>query len=718
MWLVLALLLSQGLPPQPRDAAATVSVRGRVLDGVSNDPVAGALITVWSTTPGVAAVHVEAAPDGSFELRNLPPSARLSVGPPPMQATHVPRVLLLDRVIDKREVIVHLDRALAVDGRLLDEHDEPMANVRVVAEPFEGATAAVPREHFSDGQGVFRVFGLAPGRYRLCAVPERRAGLTTYVKTCLPDDGSAVELRHGSSVPDVTIQVRRVNPTTRHPAASAEDPVAIRGRILDEPTMAPVPRALVSLTSPAGRESFEAVADERGHFDLRVSPGLYDLQAAAGALKSTHVPSRPREILLMSGDTFQEFAIALARSAAPRGEVTNGPGVPLADVLIEFVPLPGTTPLALEYPPITDDRGRFSAHGIPPGRYTVCASPSPPTHRAEENGEWAYGRACAPFATMLRAGDARLLPIRLERLGAYTIAGRVIGPAGEVASSVIAELTRVSDGRKRTTTLPLERDGSFLVAGLVPGTYELTARAYTPTDPRLRTRELGRWGFHRVEIVDADVGGVVLQVSEGITLRGRVTIDDHTSDRSLAGIEVRAVAATGSRAPSAPAVETDADGAFSLPGVFGESVLRVRTPLGYDITAIRYAGRDITDVAVEFSADPSLGAEIVLSPANVELSGRVLDDDGTPVEDAGVLYFPADPSRWKAYEGGLRQQSVGGRYRIDKIPAGDYLVIAVSGPRPGWTEKDYAALAPLAERVTLAGGERRALDLRVVTLGR
>ena len=105
-------------------------------------------------------------------------------------------------------------------------------------------------------------------------------------------------------------------------------------------------------------------------------------------------------------------------------------------------------------------------------------------------------------------------------------------------------------------------------------------------------------------------------------------------------------------------------------------------------------------------------------PATAQLSGRVLDELGTTVEDAGVLYFPADPARWKAYEGGIRQQSIGGRYRIDKIAGGEYMVIAVRGPRPGWTEKDYAALAPLAERVTLEDGERRTMDLRVVTLGR
>ena len=69
------------------------------------------------------------------------------------------------------------------------------------------------------------------------------------------------------------------------------------------------------------------------------------------------------------------------------------------------------------------------------------------------------------------------------------------------------------------------------------------------------------------------------------------------------------------------------------------------------------------------------------------------------------------PHGGKRTEGGLRQQSIGGRYRIDRITGGDYLVIAVRGPRPGWTEKDYATLAPLAERVTLQDGERRGVGL-------
>jgi hypothetical protein len=170
--------------------------------------------------------------------------------------------------------------------------------------------------------------------------------------------------------------------------------------------------------------------------------------------------------------------------------------------------------------------------------------------------------------------------------------------------------------------------------------------------------------------------------------------------------------------PSPTPVETDDDGAFVLRGVFGTRVVRLRTPQGYAVRSIRYAGRDITDVPTEFGADSTSSVDILLSQSTAELTGRVLDDLGRPAEDAGVLYFPADPARWKAYEGGLRQQSIGGGYRIDRITGGDYLVIAIRGPRPGWTEKDYTALAPLAERVTLQDGERRVLDLRVVTLGR
>ena len=715
MFFILALVLSQ----VPRDAAPSAALQGRVIDSISGRPIAGAIVEVLPPGGSVATRRVEASDTGEFQFRDPPPpGGRLSVSPPPMQATHISRIVTWDAVSGP-ELILRLEPALVIEGRLVDEFDEPMANVQVVVEPVEpSASVGSFREHFSDDRGLFRVFGLAPGRYHVCVVPERPTGFSTYAPACYAkDDGvlELVEIRHGVESPNLTIRLRRTRPT-RQPLADSAGGVTIRGRVSDVQAGSGLPRALVSLWPLAGGVPYEVVADHRGQFEIRVPPGPYGLRATAGEFKSTHMAgashsdraARGRELLVMPGDTFSAFELTLVRAATIEGTLTNAKNTPLSDAVMELIPAGSEAALPLERTLTTDDRGRFRLHGVPAGSYNVCARPQP----GRQVTEWTYVRGCIPFTTTVQAGDTLHVRIYLERNGAYSISGRVVGPGNVPPQGALAIVSRVGDAVVRTTRVSIGPDGAFSVPALVPGVYEINAMANLDGRPA----DAVQLAAVRLEIVNADINGVLLQLAEGVSLRGRVVIDEPGNDRTLRGITVRAVALGALRMARPATAETDGEGEFLLRGLFGPSVLRVIAPPGYIVKSIRHAGREVNELPTEF--DPLLTAEIVLSRTTGQLAGRVLDDLGRPVEDAGVLYFPAEPARWPAYEGGLRQQSVGGRYRIDGLASGDYLVIAVRGPRPGWTEKDYAALAPLAERVTLQEGERRELDLRVVTLGR
>ena len=706
---ILALVLLQ----VPRDAAPGFALNGRVIDSISGRPIAGAIVEILPPGGSVATRSLEASEKGEFQWRDPPPpGARLSVSPPPMQANYVPRIVPSDRFTGP-ELIVRLDPALAIEGRVIDEFDDPMSNVQVVAEPVDSA-GGVPsfREHFSDDRGTFRVFGLAAGRYHVCVIPERPTGFSTYAPACYSRADSvleAVELRHGTDSPSLTIRLRRSRPMRQ---SSTQAGVAIHGRVSEEQGGAGLPRALVLLWPVAGGVPHEVVADHRGLFDMRVPPGPYELRAAAGEFKSTHVATghaRGRELLVMPGDTFGAFELTLIRTATIEGTVNNAQNTPLADAVMELIPDGSEAASPLERTSTTDDRGRFRLHGVPAGRYKVCARPQ----SGRPNAEWTYLRGCLPTSIAVRAEGVTQTRIYLERTGAYSISGKVVGPGGGAPQGASAVITRMGDAIVRMTRVPIGPDGAFSVPALVPGVYEISVLANLEgRQPGDGVQQIGM----RLEIVNANIDGVLLQLAEGVSLRGRVVIDEPGNDRALRGITVRAVPFGSLRMSRPPTAETDGEGEFLLRGLFGPNVLRVVAPPGYVVKSIRHAGREIMELPTEF--DPALTAEIVLSRTTAQLAGRVLDDLGRPVEDAGVLYFPADRARWAAYEGGLRQQAVGGRYRIEGLAGGDYFVIAVRGPRPGWTEKDYAALAPLAERVMLQEGEQRTLDLRVVTLGR
>ena len=96
-------------------------------------------------------------------------------------------------------------RSLAITGHVTDEFGEPLAGVPLVAS-IAGTEQRVgsrgPFQFTTDDRGAFRMFGLAPGRYVVCATPQNfgmRAGDDSrdsperFVKTCAPSAASEAE---------------------------------------------------------------------------------------------------------------------------------------------------------------------------------------------------------------------------------------------------------------------------------------------------------------------------------------------------------------------------------------------------------------------------------------------------------------------------------------------------------------------------------------------
>ena len=96
--------------------------------------------------------------------------------------------------------------ALGIEGRILSPWEEGMANVPVVAMRADGSPVT-DNPVYSDDLGNYRLFRLAPGRYRVCANPRERAEsddgtAMPFVKTChpsAPSEGAAADVTLTSS---------------------------------------------------------------------------------------------------------------------------------------------------------------------------------------------------------------------------------------------------------------------------------------------------------------------------------------------------------------------------------------------------------------------------------------------------------------------------------------------------------------------------------------
>ena len=192
--LVSAAQLPPAVPP-PRDAitrdtpaapAATGIIRGRVTDRESGEPLARVIVmmvskTVEESSRPAQRVGDRTEPritltggDGRFEFKQTPAGAYIvTFDPTPLRGPHLrqsfgeteptnelsgsrpPPVQLAEGEI-RNDVNAALSHALAIEGRVLDESGDPMANVEVSVHPWEGPIDAIMMDPRStDDRGAY-----------------------------------------------------------------------------------------------------------------------------------------------------------------------------------------------------------------------------------------------------------------------------------------------------------------------------------------------------------------------------------------------------------------------------------------------------------------------------------------------------------------------------------------------------------------------------------
>jgi uncharacterized protein (DUF2141 family) len=123
---------------------------------------------------------------------------------------------------DVADVDIAMMLALGIEGRVLSPWEEGMADVSVAAMHLDGRQAS-DNPVYSDDSGRYRLFGLAPGRYRVCATPRQLSqndgtSVAPLVRTCHPaatSESAAADVTLTSSdVTAVDIRVQRTGGRT------------------------------------------------------------------------------------------------------------------------------------------------------------------------------------------------------------------------------------------------------------------------------------------------------------------------------------------------------------------------------------------------------------------------------------------------------------------------------------------------------------------------
>jgi hypothetical protein len=132
---------------------------------------------------------------------------------------------------------------------------------------------------------------------------------------------------------------------------------------------------------------------------------------------------------------------------------------------------------------------------------------------------------------------------------------------------------------------------------------------------------------------------------------------------------------------------------------------------------ITWHGRSYLDQPFDATSGGDVsGVEVTMTNAAPVLTGTIHDAQGTPASGAFAIIFPVDRALWT--NNGMTPPRIrnvvtqkSGTYRLS-LPAGEYFVIAVETPPPGWHEPEFMeSAATTAARVNVGWGEAKSVDL-------
>jgi len=524
----------------------------------------------------------------------------------------------------------------------------------------------------------------------------------------------------------------------RGPAAAAdqtpqkpEDYCSAQGTVLNGATGEPLRKAAVSLRTTGRRPGsrLSAVTDDGGRFRIdNVEPGLYRLQAERnGFVRQDYGATRPgrsgKTLTLEKGKHLTGVVFRMTPQGVVTGRVTDEDGEPVLSASVTAVRqgyVNGQKQLVPAGRAMTNDLGEYRIHSLPPGRYYLSASlrsGGPPDSSAEEDSSYVptyYPAATDPAAASLMevtaGGVLAGIEFRLQRARTVSVRGKVDNiPADRRGVGLWLIPVNQSAGMismRRNTRL--DRQGNFEFHGVPAGSYVLGADSMGRGDRYSARME--------VQIGASDLNGVSVQMVPGIDLPIQFRAEE---DAPIAYQSLR-VTLSGSVFPffggnSWPVNESGAAKATQLaPETFRVSVTGL--PANFYVKSIRMAERDVTAEGLNLASGGG-ALQILLSPQAGQVSGVVMNSDGTPLTTATVVVAPANSRDWQD-SSRIKTGSVdtSGAYSVGGLPPGDYLAYAFEDLEPGASEDpEYLkAFETRASKVTIQAGGNETLKLTAI----
>jgi hypothetical protein len=461
---------------------------------------------------------------------------------------------------------------------------------------------------------------------------------------------------------------------------------------------------------------YAATSDAAGVYSFSgINPGSYSLSVERSGYLRGMFRANPHEtfsrVALAAGQQIRDVDVTLKRGGSVSGLVLDEDGDPVAGLQVRVLRLRNGNGVDLteERSAGTDDSGRYQIPYLEPGPIYLSAGPDDGTLFSIQGmravRETTPGVVPAYYAGTYYPGgqkqadakpieiqddDIQGLDFRLHKTQAFLVRGKVVGVISgyplekcQIVLRAVDILRKGMGGLNGGFQWPLARlakDGTFDFPGLhfAPGDYFMTATAGDPGRSTLLAQQ-------RLTIRDRDIDDAVLNLHPLVELKGTVAIEgqQHTDFSALPGTPPPSVTMRVGLLPVDTPATTyrpsaiKADGSFTIadiaPGVYNLNMSGI--PGGTWMKSVRIGSAEAGDGRVEITdATGTEPLEITLSRSVSQISGQVINEQGTPVPGGAVLVF-SDPwgSRGSSMLTGVGEN---GRFAATNLRPGAYRIYA------------------------------------------
>ncbi len=668
-----------------------VTVKGRVVDDGTGEPIAGAAVCVEIRQGGTRFSGLgiaTTAADGTFLVADLPPGdigVALTVvregylrSPPWARSNEMERGTVAAGTVWEREIrlVAGVDPPLgpareekplgppgSVEGTVVDAAGAPAA----------GAGLSIWSAARPSGPSLEAVAD-AEGRFRVTDVPATKGSVYARPMGTGLGGSAGFTLTDGQALSGLVVRMRAAG--SLRGTVRRADGAPATGAVLwwINGSFAGDVRAHAETLVSDDRAT--AVAADGAFLVENCAPGTYLLMAEAEGCSMAVSPY----LELAEGEQREGVELVLESTLPLAGRVEDGDGRPVAGAHVSANAVEDRgAPAGVVA--VTDGTGRFAASGFRPGPQAIVV---------EAEG-FTKGEVEAP------AGDEQVV-VRVERV--FALAGRVIekGAGGPLAGvPVRASPEPRGDGRPpprgnwETATRP---DGTFRIEGVPAGTWSVTAGAGVRGEPT-------RFRPETLRGVEAGAEGVEFALARGTAISGRFV--DPSGAPFPGPILVRGLQRTpdGSTREVARESRAGADGTFLLGGM---------EPGSCDLWVRSGAGRGDDTPPPVLVKDVATGTTdlVVTIPRGVRLRGRIANLPG-PVErgkgghlllrGTGETWWPA-MNPWPETDGTFETEPLDPDRTYDLVARGfPGRLGGVRGVRPGEGE----VVVELTEGLSLSG---------------